>query len=297
MPAGITLRPVYESLRDEILDDLRAAMPVDAVLLIMHGAMVAQGYDDCEGDLAERVRQIVGEDVPVGVELDLHCHLTQQLIEHADAVVTFKEYPHVDPPDRAIELFDIIAGAAEGRTRPVTSMYDCRMIGFYPTTRQPIKNFVDKMKSLEGKDGVLSVSLGHGFPWGDVADTGTRVLVVTDNRPDEGAELAKSLGEEFFGMRATAQPNFRSVDDALDEALTIDGESGGAGRCNGQRRGRCAQRFDIHFAPYAGTSDRQWRNRLFVGSRRRRRGHGSGRRHRTGHADRWQNGTHVRRSG
>ena len=59
-PAGITVRAVYESLRDEILRDLEAALPVDMVLLVMHGAMVAEGYDDCEGDLLQRVRALVG---------------------------------------------------------------------------------------------------------------------------------------------------------------------------------------------------------------------------------------------
>ncbi|MEZ4737543.1 MAG: M81 family metallopeptidase [Caldilineaceae bacterium] len=224
VPAGITLRPVYEALRDEILQDLRAALPVDAVLLMMHGAMVAEGYDDCEGDLTQRVRELVGPDVPIGVELDLHCHLTQQLIDNADAVITFKEYPHVDPPDRAEELFQIIADAAEGKTKPVTSLYDCQMIGVYHTTREPVKSFVAKLKSLEGKDDVLSVSLGHGFPWGDVPDLGTRVLVVTDNQPDTGAALAKQLGDEFYAMRDTVQPSYHTMDEALDEALATAGQ-------------------------------------------------------------------------
>lgn len=224
VPAGITLRPVYESLRDEILQDLRAALPVDAVLLMMHGAMVAEGYDDCEGDLTQHVRAIVGPDVPIGVELDLHCHLTQQLIDNADAVITFKEYPHVDPPDRAEELFQIIADATAGKTKPVTSLYDCQMIGVYHTTREPVKSFVAKLKSLEGKDGVLSVSLGHGFPWGDVPDLGTRVLVVTDNQPDKGAALAKQLGDEFYAMRDTVQPSYHTMDEALDEALATAGQ-------------------------------------------------------------------------
>src|SRR6187401_131681 len=68
-PAGKTLKKVYEKFRDEILTDLRQAMPVDAVLLDLHGAMVADGYDDCEGDLIESVRKIVGANVPIGVEL------------------------------------------------------------------------------------------------------------------------------------------------------------------------------------------------------------------------------------
>src|SRR5262249_10539946 len=74
MPAGRTVKKVYEAFRDEIVADLRAAMPVDGVLLCLHGAMVAEGYDDCESDLISTVRRIVGPDVPVGAELDLHCN-------------------------------------------------------------------------------------------------------------------------------------------------------------------------------------------------------------------------------
>ena len=75
MPAGKTVKKVYEAFRDEIVADLKAAMPVDAVFLSMHGAMVAEGYDDCESDLLAHVRKVVGPDVPVGVELDLHCNI------------------------------------------------------------------------------------------------------------------------------------------------------------------------------------------------------------------------------
>jgi len=63
------------SFRDEILADLKAAMPVDGVLLSMHGAMVAEGYDDCESDLLAGMRHIVGPDIPLGAELDLHCNV------------------------------------------------------------------------------------------------------------------------------------------------------------------------------------------------------------------------------
>ena len=219
MPAGITLRPVYEALRDEILTDLRGALPVDGVLLHMHGAMVAEGYDDCEGDMAQHVRAIVGPDVPIGVELDLHCHLTQTLVENADAVITYKEYPHTDPAERGEELFQIIADAAQGKLKPHTALYDCKMIGVYHTTREPVQSFVAQMQALEGKDGVLSVSLGHGFPWGDVPDLGTRMLVVTDNQPAHGAALAQQLGDQFYAMRDRVQPDYRSLHGALDEAL------------------------------------------------------------------------------
>ena len=219
MPAGITIQRVYEELRDEILRDLEAAMPVDAVLLKMHGAMVSETCDDCEGDTVARIRALVGPDVPIGVELDLHCHLTQLLIDNADAVITYKEYPHIDTAPRAEELFNIIADTAAGKIKPHIAMHDLNMIGVYHTTREPVKSFVQKMTDLEGKDGVLSVSLGHGFPWGDVADMGSRLLVITDDDPAKGAALAKALGDEFYAMRDSVQPRYFTIDEALDAAV------------------------------------------------------------------------------
>ena len=164
MPAGKTVKKVYEAFRDEILADLEAAMPVDGVLLSMHGAMVAEGYDDCESDILAGVRRIVGPDIPVGVELDLHCNIGEGTLRDATALVLFKEYPHIDVPERADDLFTVMEGAIEGRTRPVMAAWDCRMIGVFHTTRQPMRGFVDKLSAMEGKDGVLSLSVAHGFP-------------------------------------------------------------------------------------------------------------------------------------
>jgi microcystin degradation protein MlrC len=222
-PGGVIVRKVYEELRDEILTDLRTAMPVDLVLIALHGAMVAEGYDDCEGDILQRIRSIVGGRVPIGAELDLHCHVTEAMIDHATALVAYKEYPHIDIPDRAADLFQIIADAAEGRTRPVMAAFGCRMIGIYRTTEQPLRAFVDRMSELDGRDGVISVSLAHGFPWGDVADVGTKVVVVADGDRGKAESLARSLGEEFFAMREAVAARSLTIDEAIERALQIDG--------------------------------------------------------------------------
>lgn len=217
-PAGITLRHVYESLRDTLLDDLRAAMPVDAVLLFMHGAMVADGYDDCEGDTLARVRAITGPAAAVGTELDLHCHLTEAMRQAATAIVLYKEYPHTDIGDRARDLYRICLDAAAGRTRPVMALHDCRMIGTFRPVQPPVRGFVDRMTALEGHGGILSVSFGHGFPWGDVADVGARMLVVADNDMAKAEALARRLGQELWDMREAATARLDPIDAALDEA-------------------------------------------------------------------------------
>lgn len=219
-PAGLVARGAYESLRDEILGQLRAALPVDIVLFGMHGAMVADGYDDCEGDLLSRIRAIVGPKVAIGAEFDLHCHLSALMLDSADVLVGYKEYPHTDTMERAAELFAIIADTVDGKVKPVMARYDCRMIAQYRTSVPPINEFVVRMKSLEGKDGILSVSLSHGFSFADVEDVGTRTLVVADGDRKKAEALAEQLGKELWDNRERYATRYLTVDEAMDRAAS-----------------------------------------------------------------------------
>ena len=218
-PAGRTLAGAYAEFKAAILADLRAAMPIDAVLLFMHGAMVAEGEDDCEGDTAAAIRSIVGPDVKIGMELDLHCHLTERMRASCDIIVTYKEYPHVDAADRAEEVYDLTLAAARGTIQPRIALQDCRMIDMWRTPVEPMKGFVARMRALEGRDGILSVSFGHGFPWGDVADVGARMLVIADGDADKAARLAATLAAEIFALRDATHTPHDTVDAALDAAL------------------------------------------------------------------------------
>jgi microcystin degradation protein MlrC len=150
-PSGTTVRSVYEGFRDEILADIKANLPLDAVLLNVHGAMVADGYDDCEGDLLAKVRAIVGPKVAIGAEFDLHCHLSALMLDSADVLVGYKEYPHTDTMERAAELFAIIADTVEGKVKPVMARYDCRMIAQYRTSVPPINEFVTRMSRWKAR--------------------------------------------------------------------------------------------------------------------------------------------------
>jgi microcystin degradation protein MlrC len=223
-PSGTCARAVYEAFRDEILGQLRDAMPVDGVLLGLHGAMVADGYDDAEGDLIARVRTIIGPGVPIGVEHDPHCHLTRKRLEASDILITFKEFPHTDTVERAEEVVELTLRMIRGEIRPARSVFDCRTIASFPTTRQPMRAFVDKIKGLEGRDGVLSISVAHGFPYADVEDVGARILVISDGRKAEGDRLAEALGRELVAMRGLTAPPYLTPDEAISRALAGSGK-------------------------------------------------------------------------
>lgn len=219
-PAGLVNRLTYEGLRDEILDQLRAALPVNAVVLGLHGAMVADGYLDPEGDFLTRIREIIGPDVLLCAELDPHSHLTEKRVKASDFFVVFKEFPHTDFVDRARDLWRIAVDTLEGHVKPAMSVFDCRMIDVFPTSREPMRSFVDKLMQIEASDDdVLSLSVIHGFMAGDVPEMGTKIIAVTNDAADKGAGLARSLGLELFAKRGTFMMPQIDERQAVEQAL------------------------------------------------------------------------------
>jgi len=218
-PGGRTAQVVYQALKDEILEDLRRAGPVDIVLLALHGAMAAEHVDDCEGDLLTEVRAIVGREVVVGAVLDLHCHATRAMFDAADLVVAYKEYPHTDYIERAEDLYRLAIANKRGEIRPTLAVHDLNMIGVWHTTREPMQSFVEHMKALEGKAGILQVSFGHGFPWADVKDVGAKIWVYADDNFVAADNLAGRLGRRVWDMRRQTAPSYLGVDEAISRAV------------------------------------------------------------------------------
>ncbi len=222
-PAGPTNRADYETMRDEVLAQVQGALPLDGVLLGLHGAMVAHGYDDVEGDIVERVRGIVGPGCVIGVELDPHCHLTLKRLRSADIIILYKEFPHTDVVDRAEDLLTLVLKTIRRQVVPVQSVYDCRQIGMYPTTLPLMRAFVDRTAAMEGHGGVLSVSIVHCFPYADVPELSGRILVITDGDKALADRLATELGEEFVAMRGRTAPEFLDVEAGISAGLEVNG--------------------------------------------------------------------------
>lgn len=215
-PAGRTTAATWQALKGEILEDLRSAGPVDIVLLQLHGAMVAEGEDDCEGAITTEIRQLC-PDAVIGISLDLHCHLTPAMMSACDLIVTFKEYPHDDAEARARELFDLVRRTRMGEICPVMACHDCNMIAIFLTKTGAMQEFVQHMHQLEQEKEILSVSLAHGFPWADIAENDTRTLVITDGNPGLADQTARELRDTFFSLRHQVTQQYPDLDDALSQ--------------------------------------------------------------------------------
>lgn len=224
-PGGRTRQPVWQALRDAVLADAAKAGSPDYVLLQLHGAMASDDCDDCERELVLALRQQLGPAVTLGVELDLHCHLDPAMVDAADLLVLYKEYPHTDVNDRAEELFSLTRRAALGEIAPQMALRDCRMLGVWRTSDAPVRALVSSMQQREQQAQVLSVSFCHGFPWADVPNVGAKALVVVDGDAALAQRQVDELAAEILALRHSYQPDLLTIPGLLARLPELPGVS------------------------------------------------------------------------
>ncbi|MBV8915731.1 MAG: M81 family metallopeptidase, partial [Acetobacteraceae bacterium] len=186
-------------------------------------AMVAEGYADCEGDLLARARALAPRAV-IGAELDLHAHLTEAMVRAADVIIAFKEFPHTDFLARAEDLVRLCMETAAGRIRPTPALYDLRTIGGYMTSREPGRGLTDRLLAMEGREGILSISVIHGFQAADVPDVGTKVLVYADGDEGKAGQVATAVAQEILSWSPAQRTPHHKPDAAIQAALAIAGQ-------------------------------------------------------------------------
>lgn len=227
VPGGPLTRECYSALRTELLQRLEKALPVDGVLLPLHGAAAAEDIGDLEGDLLQQVRKLVGPEAPIVGTLDLHAHVTEPMIRNADALLAWETYPHADTYTTGVRgagmLFDIL----DGKVRPAMAIAKVPVIvsGFKGNTEGP-GPFADVMrfaKSLEGRDGVVSTSAFLVHPYLDTADMGGGGLVITNGNIDQAANLASQIARMYWERRFDLEPKVWTPEEAIDEGLRVDG--------------------------------------------------------------------------
>lgn len=201
-PGGLIRRDDYESLKSELIERLQAAEPegglIDGVLLDLHGAMVVEGIDDGDGDLIEAVRNAVGPERPIVVTQDPHSNHTKRRVEAADALIGFDTFPHVDMAERGREAAEIIVRTVRGEIRPMMSIHQLPMFWSarcQVTAHPPMNEVIDRLHEVEKRSGIITATVATGFPWSDVPEVGSSVIVVADGSFD----LAQQTADEFAG--------------------------------------------------------------------------------------------------
>ena len=114
-PSAHVTDDAFERISNRIAALARDAGPIDAVYLDLHGAMVTENFEDGEGELLARVRAAIGPDIPLIASLDLHANVTEAMVRHADALVGFRTYPHVDMAETGARTAHLLKRILAGR--------------------------------------------------------------------------------------------------------------------------------------------------------------------------------------
>ena len=228
VPGGRVSREAFETLRDEILDGIRAALPVDGVLLGIHGAMALEHGDDGEGPLITAIRELVGPDVPIVAPLDLHTNLSPEMMEEATAFVGYKEYPHIDTPETGARAMQILVDTIRSDIDPVMTHVKVPLIvpnqSMVTTWDSPLKQVIDRAREMETEAEVVAATVLGGFPFADVPFAGVSTIVVTDGNPDLARRYAEELAQMCWDRREDFTINPTPIASAIAEAM--EGEPG-----------------------------------------------------------------------
>lgn len=202
-PSGPVADEFFERFCETLVTGVRNARP-DGVLIALHGAMVTPKFSSADTEVLRRLREAIGLNVPLAASLDFHGNVSPAMAEHADILVGYQTYPHIDQRQRGLLTAELLTRMVRGEVRAITRVAKPPMILNLlgqDTAREPMKGLMAKARAVEKQPEVLSISLMAGFPYADVPEMGPAVIAVTDGIAERAATVANELAAEMWAVR------------------------------------------------------------------------------------------------
>jgi microcystin degradation protein MlrC len=216
-PSGRVTDECFETLAKHVLD---GCDQLDGILLHLHGSMSTQSHDDGEGELLARIRARVGDGAPIVVVLDLHATVTQQMADTANALISYRTYPHIDQYERTWQAAELLEKAMAGAISPKVAL--ARRPILYAldggrTTSPPMVELLRRGDQIESAGKALVVSVQAGFSSADVHDIGPSIAVTGNDRASAQA-IAEELIDYAWEQRTFSSIHFTPLDEAIAKA-------------------------------------------------------------------------------
>jgi len=223
---GPVEQALYLRWKAEILDGIKAALPLDGVYLAMHGAMFVEGMHDAEGDFIAAVRELVGPDVLIAASYDLHGNVSQKIVDSLDMFSTYRTAPHIDVPDTMRRAVTMLVRALRTGQRPVVGWVPVPVLlpGERTSTQdEPARTFYTQLQAVEDPSGIWDASFQVGYVWAD-EPRATACAVVTGTDRAAMAEAARHLAQDYWNIREAFVFGTKtgSIEDCVNWAMTAE---------------------------------------------------------------------------
>src|SRR5260370_885405 len=221
-PSAHVTRDAYERIVKVMVEGIKAAGPLDAVYLDLHGAMVTEHLDDGEGEIVARVGRVIGREVPLVASLDLHANVTPQMVEHADALIAYRTYPHVDMADTgraAARHLALLLRTKQRLAKAFRQLPFLIPISWQCTNDQPTKGIYRKLAALQG-EAVPTLSFAPGFPAADFPDCGPSVFAYGRTQADADA-AADNIANLIIGHENDFDGRIYTPDEGVRYAMEL----------------------------------------------------------------------------
>jgi microcystin degradation protein MlrC len=223
-PSAPTPRPIFDEILGDILAAIEAAGEIDGVLLELHGSMVAEGIGDGDGHILGAIRQLVGPDVAILAQLDIHSNMSHAMVELADVLIGRETYPEIDQVERSIECTDVLERILRHGLKPTMALHQIPLMWGtnQVTAHSPMREAIAELHRIEALPGVICGSLATCFPLADVPEMGASVYVATDDDP----ELAQRCADELAAWVWERRAQWHSPRPTTKEALQVAQQEG-----------------------------------------------------------------------
>jgi microcystin degradation protein MlrC len=230
-PSGKLTRECWETIRDRIVARAREAGRLSGVVLALHGAMVSETEDDAEGALLEALRGVLGDAIPIIVTLDLHANATPRMARHANALISYRTYPHTDQYERAQQAAALLCRivSREAKSQCVLAQPPTLLGADHGRTVQPgpMRDLLAMAEGFEHEQGIHVVAIQAGFMPADIEWAGPSVAVAHDPaQADRARAIANEVSREIWRRRHEETIAYRTVDQVM-RAVKADPGSGG----------------------------------------------------------------------
>ncbi|MEO6908475.1 MAG: M81 family metallopeptidase [Abditibacteriaceae bacterium] len=222
----------WDTLKSQMLNRVQAALPLDGVVLSLHGSAAAENSDDPEGDLLFAIKEITERSTPIAATLDPHGNVTGQMVQNSDILLGWKTYPHVDAPQTGSRAAQLLLEILDGKITPRMALAKVSVLvsGVNGTTEKdangkfgPFGRVMNFANSLEGHDGVLAASVFLVHPYLDLPEMGGGGLVITDDNAAVAHACASEIALRYWDERFALEPKTYSPREAIEEGLQIEG--------------------------------------------------------------------------